>query len=264
MSPARNTGVSLRRYACGIAAVALILLVGAGLAGIYLLNESGGFAPGVFEDIFYLSYGAPTVPDLFLANFGYENGNQLHFIGNFQAYVLLSLLLLMLYLGIGPLLHVPGRFSRCLLFWSLVTMMTVGAFLITGFSLLVYAGDVTYGVGFSGINREMMGFFVFTLLIGAEYLIGRRRWSRRHPLIFTWGALIAGLAVFFAWVDYSIRMDVADIAGVNAAHLGGSILGFLLPSIVFLVLAILGSRRRTEGGEDPDEPGAEEADADVS
>ena len=256
MSPAPRTDASTPRYDCGIGAVALILLVGMGLAGIYFFNESGGFAPGVFESTFYLRYDAPSVANLFFANFGYENGNQLHFIGNFQAYVLLSMLLLMVYLAIGPLLHAPGRFSRCLLFWSLAAMMTVGAFLVTGFSLWVHAGDVTYGVGFSGINRELMGFFIFTLLVGTEYLIGRRRWFRRHPLLFTWCALIAGMAVFLAWVDYSIRMDVADIGGVNAAHLGGSVLGFILPSVVFLVLAMR-LRRKENGGENPDGAGAQ-------
>ncbi len=243
------------RLNCGIAAVTLILMVGFSLVGIYFLNESGAFAPGVYEETFYLRYDAPSLPDMFLANYGYENGNQLHFIGNFQAYVLLSLLLLVIYLAAGPLMAIPGRFSQCFLFWSLVAMMTVGAFLITGFSLWVHSGNAAYGVGFSGINREMMGFFVFTILIGGEYLVGRGRWSRRHPLLFTWVALIAGMAVFLAWVDFSVRMDMADIGGINAAHLAGSILGFTLPSFVFLVMAWKGSKRyagvngrRDEGG----------------
>jgi hypothetical protein len=237
------------RFDCGIAAVFLILLVGVVLAGIYFLNESGGFAPEVYEDTFYLRYDAPSLPDMFLANYGYENGNQLHFIGNFQAYVLLSLLLLVLYLAVGPLLGIPGAFARCFLFWSLLTMLTAGGFLITGFSLWVHSGNATYGVGFSGINREMMGFFVFTILIGGEYLVGRGQWSRRHPLLFTWAALIAGMAVFLAWVEFSIRMDMADIGGINAAHLAGSILGFTLPSFVFLVMAWKGSKRYTGGNE---------------
>lgn len=231
------------RIDCGIAAVAFILLVGVVLAGIYFLNESGAFAPEVYEETFYLRYDAPSLPDMFLANYGYENGNQLHFIGNFQAYVLLSLLLLVLYLAVGPLMGIPCRFARCFLFWSLVAMMTVGAFLITGFSLWVHSGNAAYGVGFSGINRELMGFFFFTILIGGEYLVGRQRWSRRHPLLFTWVALIAGMAVFLAWVDFSVRMDMADIGGINAAHLAGSILGFTLPSFVFLVMAWKGSKR---------------------
>ncbi|HDQ08323.1 MAG TPA: hypothetical protein ENN44_06040 [Methanoculleus sp.] len=236
------------RFDCGIAALALLLLVGGALAGIYFLNESGAFAPGVYQETFYLRYDAPSLPNMFLANYGYEDGNHLHFIGNFQAYVLLSLLLLLLYLAIGPLLGIPGPFSRCFFFWSLVTMMTGGALLITGFSLWVHSGDAAYGVGFSGINHELMGFFVFTLLIGAEYMVGRRRWSRRHPLFFTWVAMIAGMTIFLAWVEFSIRMDIADIGGINAAHLAGSILGFTLPSVVFLVQAWKGSTRDTGGG----------------
>ena len=235
------------RLDCGIAAVSLILLVGMALSGIYFLNEIGSFAPGVFEETFYLRYDAPSLPDMFLANYGYENGNQLHFIGNFQAYVLLSLLLMMLYLVIAPLLSIPGPFARCFFFWSLATMTTVGAVLITGFSLLVQSGDVSYGVGFSGINRELMGFIFFTLLIGGEFLAGRAGWPRRHPQIFTWAALFVGMAVFLLWVDFSIRMDMADFGGINSAHLAGSILGFTLPSCVFLVLTYTWSKGKAKG-----------------
>jgi len=243
MPPRPATNVSSLRADCGIAAVALILLVGIALFCIYFLNEIGSFAPGVFEETFYLRYDAPSLSDMFLANYGYENGNQLHFIGNFQAYVLLSLLLLLLYLVIVPLLNIPSPFARCFFFWSLATMMTVGAVLITGFSLWVHSGNVTYGVGFSGINRELMGFFFFTLLIGTEYLAGRTGWSRRHPQIYIWAALCTGMAVFLVWVDFSIRMDVADIGGINSAHMAGSILGFTLPSCVFLALAWEWSKR---------------------
>lgn len=181
----------------------------------------------------YLNVEHPNLPSMFFSNFMHNPLSISHMTDNIQTFILLIILV---FFGGFIILPASGSELPKHFFPAIFIVYLAGLpFAISGIS--IWSGRIfhkTYVSGFSGINFALLGLFFFMLFFWLFYGILRNR--PNHPL----SPYILLFSVFFviSIVIAAIMLDLKNPQVGVFAHLGGFILGLLMPAIVGIILVL--------------------------
>lgn len=179
----------------------------------------------------YLNVNSPNFSSMFFNHFMHNPLSISHMTDNLQVFIFLIVLTFIVGFIILPA-------SRCSLpshfFPAIFLIYLIGLpFAISGIS--IWAGRIfqkTYVSGFSGINFALLGLFFFILFFWLYCGVLRTRST--HPL----SPFVLLFSVFFV-ISVAIGAIMMDLKNPQVgvfAHLGGFLLGLLIPAMVGIIL----------------------------
>lgn len=179
----------------------------------------------------YLNVSDPNPSMMYFNNFMHNPYTISHLTSNIQVFLLLVVLVFII--GIIVLPATGCQLPKFFFFTVTLLFVTGLPFALSGIS--IWTGRIfekTYVSGFSGLNFALLGLFLFLFLLWLfSSVLKEKPDSHLTPYI-----LLSSVFFIVALVVFVILLDLANpVVGVYS-HLGGFLLGLIIPAVVGIIL----------------------------